>query len=196
MATLQQSVSLLQKDKEYLHKQKLELSVRLAQEEERLQRLQVCAAAAACTSLGSSCRHAEAVCLLVQVQLDDTKKAREDAYEKYAASRLVLSGPQSPHAHPVFAFKLHFHVFFYANRDQYRSEYENKLQDELESIRLKTSLEIEKLQRSSREMYERENRYRPGGTLSGPPTFPRGADSGQTLRSFYSAPQEPTRGQR
>lgn len=41
---MQQSVSLLQKDKEYLHKQNTELSVRLAQEEERLQRLQVCAA--------------------------------------------------------------------------------------------------------------------------------------------------------
>lgn len=46
VATLQQSASLLQKDKEYLHKQNVELSVRLAQEEERLQRLQVCAAAA------------------------------------------------------------------------------------------------------------------------------------------------------
>lgn len=43
---MQQSVSLLQKDKEYLHKQKVELSVRLAQEEERVQRLQVCTAAA------------------------------------------------------------------------------------------------------------------------------------------------------
>uniref|UniRef100_H3DI21 Progesterone immunomodulatory binding factor 1 n=1 Tax=Tetraodon nigroviridis TaxID=99883 RepID=H3DI21_TETNG len=103
VASLQQSVSLLQKDKEYLHKQNTELSVRLAQEEERLQRL--------------------------QVQLDDAKKAREDAYEKYVASR-----------------------------DQYRSQYENKLRDELEGIRLKTSAELENLQRSSREMYERENR--------------------------------------
>ncbi|XP_056904386.1 progesterone-induced-blocking factor 1 isoform X1 [Takifugu flavidus] len=103
VATLQQSVTLLQKDKEYLHRQNMELNVRLAQEEERLQRL--------------------------QVQLDDTKKAREDTYERYVASR-----------------------------DQYKSEYEDKLRDELENIRLKTSQELENLQRSSREMYERENR--------------------------------------
>lgn len=41
VATLQQSVTLLQKDKEYLHRQNMELNVRLAQEEDRLQRLQV-----------------------------------------------------------------------------------------------------------------------------------------------------------
>lgn len=71
----------------------------------------------------------------------------------------VHSHPQTPHSRPVFTFNFHFHVFFFfANRDQYRSEYEKKLKDELESIRVKTSLEIENLQRSSREMYERENR--------------------------------------
>lgn len=37
-------------------------------------------------------------------------------------------------------------------------EYESKLREELENIRLKTHQEIDKLQRSSREMYERENR--------------------------------------
>ncbi|KAM9727074.1 progesterone-induced-blocking factor 1 [Menidia menidia] len=103
VATLQQSVTLLQKDKEYLHRQNMELSVRCAHGEDRLERL--------------------------QVQLEDTKRAREDAYEKYVASR-----------------------------DHYKSEYENKLREELENIRLKTSLEIDNLQRTSREMYERENR--------------------------------------
>ncbi|KAF3708112.1 Progesterone-induced-blocking factor 1 [Channa argus] len=103
MATLQQSVTLLQKDKEYLHRQNMELSVRCAHEEDRLERL--------------------------QVQLEDTKKAREDAFEKYVASR-----------------------------DHYKSEYENKLREDLENIRLKTSQEIDNLQRTSREMYERENR--------------------------------------
>uniref|UniRef100_A0A672H470 Progesterone immunomodulatory binding factor 1 n=1 Tax=Salarias fasciatus TaxID=181472 RepID=A0A672H470_SALFA len=104
VATLQQSVTLLQKDKEYLHRQNMELSVRCAHEEDRLERL--------------------------QVQLEETKKARENAYEKYVASR-----------------------------DHYKSEYENKLREELENIRLKTSQEIEHLQRTSREMYERENRH-------------------------------------
>uniref|UniRef100_A0A667X5K4 Progesterone immunomodulatory binding factor 1 n=1 Tax=Myripristis murdjan TaxID=586833 RepID=A0A667X5K4_9TELE len=103
VATLQQSVTLLQKDKDYLHRQNMELSVRCAHEEDRLERL--------------------------QVQLEDTKKAREEAYEKYVASR-----------------------------DHYKSEYETKLREELENIRLKTSQEIDNLQRTSREMYERENR--------------------------------------
>lgn len=43
-------------------------------------------------------------------------------------------------------------------RDHYKTEYENKLHDELEQIRLKTNLEIEQLRNASREMYERENR--------------------------------------
>ncbi|KAM4729540.1 progesterone-induced-blocking factor 1 [Anableps anableps] len=103
VATLQQSVTLLQKDKEYLNRQNMELSVRCAHQEDRVDRL--------------------------QVQLEDAKKARENTYEKYVASR-----------------------------DYYKSEYENKLREELENIRLKTSQEIENLQRTSREMYERENR--------------------------------------
>ncbi|MEQ2312007.1 hypothetical protein AMECASPLE_026463, partial [Ameca splendens] len=103
VATLQQSVTLLQKDKDYLHRQNMELSVRCAHQEDRIDRL--------------------------QVQLEDAKKARENTYEKYVASR-----------------------------DYYKSEYENKLREELENIRLRTSQEIENLQRTSREMYERENR--------------------------------------
>ncbi|XP_067297491.1 progesterone-induced-blocking factor 1 isoform X2 [Pseudorasbora parva] len=103
VATLLQSVTLMQKDKEYLNKQNMELNVRCAHQEDRLDRL--------------------------QTQLEDTKKAREDAYEKYVASR-----------------------------DHYKTEYENKLRDELERIQMKTSHEIENLQRASKEMYERENR--------------------------------------
>ncbi|XP_016109298.1 progesterone-induced-blocking factor 1-like [Sinocyclocheilus grahami] len=103
VATLQQSVTLMQKDKDYLNRQNMELNVRCAHQEDRLDRM--------------------------QTQLEDTKKAREDAYEKYVASR-----------------------------DHYKTEYENKLRDELEHIRTKTSHEIESLQRASKEMYERENR--------------------------------------
>ncbi|XP_053563903.1 progesterone-induced-blocking factor 1 [Bombina bombina] len=103
VTTLQQSVSLLQKDKEFLNRQNMELNVRCAHEEDRLERL--------------------------QAQLEDAKKAREEMYEKYVASR-----------------------------DHYKTEYENKLRDELEQIKLKTNHEIEQLRGASKEMYERENR--------------------------------------
>ena len=43
-------------------------------------------------------------------------------------------------------------------RDHYKTEYENKLRDELEQIKLKTNQEIDQLRSASREMYERENR--------------------------------------
>uniref|UniRef100_A0AAY4F0W9 Progesterone-induced-blocking factor 1 n=1 Tax=Denticeps clupeoides TaxID=299321 RepID=A0AAY4F0W9_9TELE len=100
---LLQAITLLQKDKEYLNRQNMELNVRCAHDEERLERL--------------------------QIQLEDCKRAREEVYEKYVTSR-----------------------------DHYKTEYENKLRDELEHIRLKTGHEIENLQRTSKEMYERENR--------------------------------------
>uniref|UniRef100_A0A8C5LYF7 Progesterone immunomodulatory binding factor 1 n=1 Tax=Leptobrachium leishanense TaxID=445787 RepID=A0A8C5LYF7_9ANUR len=103
ISTLQQSVSLLQKDKEFLSRQNMELNVRCAHEEDRLERQ--------------------------QRQVEDAKKAREEMYEKYVASR-----------------------------DHYKTEYENKLRNELEQIRLKTSQEIEQLRGASKEMYERENR--------------------------------------
>ncbi|XP_063160602.1 progesterone-induced-blocking factor 1 [Candoia aspera] len=102
-AVLQQSVTLLQKDKDYLNRQNMELSVRCAHEEDRLERL--------------------------HVQLEDAKKAREEMYEKYVTSR-----------------------------DHYKMEYENKLHDELEQLRQKTSQEIEQLRTATKEMYERENR--------------------------------------
>ncbi|XP_059147396.1 progesterone-induced-blocking factor 1-like [Physella acuta] len=62
-------------------------------------------------------------------QLEDAKLAREEMYEKYVASR-----------------------------DQYKSDYENKLKEELEQIRVRTNGEIDRLRTSTREMYERENR--------------------------------------
>uniref|UniRef100_A0A6I8PZB3 Progesterone immunomodulatory binding factor 1 n=1 Tax=Xenopus tropicalis TaxID=8364 RepID=A0A6I8PZB3_XENTR len=105
VATLRQSVSLLQKDKEFLSRQNMELNVRCAHEQDRMERL--------------------------QAQMEDAKKAREETYEKYVASR-----------------------------DHYKTEYENKLRDELEQIRMKTNQEIEQLRGASKEMYERENRYR------------------------------------
>ncbi|KAH3849855.1 hypothetical protein DPMN_092259 [Dreissena polymorpha] len=63
------------------------------------------------------------------IQLDDAKRSREEMYEKYVTSR-----------------------------EQYKSEYENKLRDELEQIRVRTNGEIDRLRTSSKEMYERENR--------------------------------------
>ncbi|XP_073436480.1 progesterone-induced-blocking factor 1 [Dendrobates tinctorius] len=103
VSTLRQSVSLLQKDKEFLNRQNMELNIRCSHEEDRMERL--------------------------QSQLEDAKKAREQMYEKYVASR-----------------------------DHCKTEYENKLRDELEQIRLKTNQEIEQLRGASKEMYERENR--------------------------------------
>ncbi|NXP77412.1 PIBF1 factor, partial [Ramphastos sulfuratus] len=103
LATIQQSLNLLQKDKDYLNRQNTELSVRCAHEEDRLERL--------------------------QIQLEDAKKAREEMYEKYVASR-----------------------------DHYKAEYEKRLNEELEQIRLKTNQEIDQLRSTSKEMYERENR--------------------------------------
>ncbi|NWV28403.1 PIBF1 factor, partial [Origma solitaria] len=107
LATIQQSLNLLQKDKDYLNRQNMELSVRCAHEEDRLERL--------------------------QIQLEDAKKAREEMYEKYVASRQVIM----------------YH---------YKAEYEKRLHEELEQIRLKTNQEIEQLRCTSKEMYERENR--------------------------------------
>ncbi|NWT50627.1 PIBF1 factor, partial [Erythrocercus mccallii] len=107
LATVQQSLNLLQKDKDYLNRQNMELSVRCAHEEDRLERL--------------------------QIQLEDAKKAREEMYEKYVASRQVIV----------------YH---------HKAEYEKRLHEELEQIRLKTNQEIEQLRSTSKEMYERENR--------------------------------------
>ncbi|CAH1778272.1 unnamed protein product [Owenia fusiformis] len=65
----------------------------------------------------------------INTQLETVKKAREELYEKYM------------HA-----------------RDQYKSEYEMKLREQLDEIRVRTNTEIDRLKTSTREMYERENR--------------------------------------
>ena len=46
-----------------------------------------------------------------------------------------------------------------ADREKYRSDYEEKLRSELEQIRVRTDAEIERLKASTREVYERENRF-------------------------------------
>ncbi|XP_044293811.1 progesterone-induced-blocking factor 1 isoform X3 [Varanus komodoensis] len=79
--------------------------------------------------LSVRCAHEEDRLERLQVQLEDAKKAREEMYEKYVTSR-----------------------------DHYKTEYENKLHDELEHLRQKTSQEIEQLRTATKEMYERENR--------------------------------------
>ncbi|XP_053240651.1 progesterone-induced-blocking factor 1 isoform X2 [Podarcis raffonei] len=81
--------------------------------------------------LNVRCAHEEDRLERLQVQLEDAKKAREEIYEKYVTSR-----------------------------DHYKTEYENKLHNELEQIRQKTSQEIQQLRTATKEMYERENRYR------------------------------------
>lgn len=49
-------------------------------------------------------------------------------------------------------------VYLFIYRDHYKTEYEKRLHEELEQIRLKTNQEIEQLRSTSKEMYERENR--------------------------------------
>ena len=44
------------------------------------------------------------------------------------------------------------------DRDKCRSDYEEKLRTELEQVRLRTDVELDRLKTSTREMYERENR--------------------------------------
>lgn len=51
-----------------------------------------------------------------------------------------------------------FSLLLRFNRDQYKSEYETKLREELELIRVRTNAEIDRLRTSTKEMYERENR--------------------------------------
>ncbi|CAF0983362.1 unnamed protein product [Adineta ricciae] len=65
----------------------------------------------------------------LEAALDETKRAKELLYEKHISTR-----------------------------DAYKTEYENKLSVELEQLRSKTTLEIEKLRDGVKEMYERENR--------------------------------------
>ncbi|CAF3584409.1 unnamed protein product [Rotaria socialis] len=66
---------------------------------------------------------------ILEASLDETKRAKEILYEKHISTR-----------------------------DAYKTEYENKLAAELEQLRSKTTLEIDKLRESTKEMYDRENR--------------------------------------
>ncbi|XP_061163800.1 progesterone-induced-blocking factor 1-like isoform X2 [Saccostrea echinata] len=81
------------------------------------------------SDLTNRCTYAEEKVQQSAHELEDAKRAREEMYEKYVSSR-----------------------------DQYKTEYENKLREELEQIRLKTNGEIDRLRTSTKEMYERENR--------------------------------------
>eukprot|EP00058_Branchiostoma_floridae_P026016 XP_002611506.1 hypothetical protein BRAFLDRAFT_117194 [Branchiostoma floridae] len=103
LSAAKQALALLRQDKDYLTKQSNDLGSKMTFNEERLQQL--------------------------TVQLDDAKRAREEMYEKYVASR-----------------------------DHYKAEYERRLAEELDQIRVKTDQEMDRLRVSTREMYERENR--------------------------------------
>uniref|UniRef100_A0A674GYD5 Progesterone immunomodulatory binding factor 1 n=1 Tax=Taeniopygia guttata TaxID=59729 RepID=A0A674GYD5_TAEGU len=69
LATIQQSLNLLQKDKDYLNRQNMELSVRCAHEEDRLERL--------------------------QIQLEDAKKAREEINAVAEKERAITAEKES-----------------------------------------------------------------------------------------------------
>nr|XP_054770720.1 progesterone-induced-blocking factor 1-like [Lytechinus pictus] len=73
--------------------------------------------------------HAEERLLCAQADVDHAKRSREELYEKYIESR-----------------------------DQCKVEYETRLREELESIRLRTETEIDKLKSTMRDTFERENR--------------------------------------
>lgn len=62
-------------------------------------------------------------------QLEKSKQSREELYERYVTSR-----------------------------DQYKSDYEEKLKRQLEDLRIRNDVEIDRLKTSTRELYERENR--------------------------------------
>ncbi|KAJ7356253.1 Progesterone-induced-blocking factor 1 [Desmophyllum pertusum] len=62
-------------------------------------------------------------------QLGETKQAREELYEKYISVR-----------------------------EQYKSEYELRLKTELDDIKGKTSIELDKIRGDTKDMFERENR--------------------------------------
>lgn len=73
------------------------------------------------------CKVAEDKLEQTERSLDDVKRAKEDLYEKLMTSR-----------------------------DAYKLEYELKLNQELDNLKIKTNNEIEKLRTSTKEFYERE----------------------------------------
>ncbi len=98
-----QTVALLKQDKEYLNRQLQELRGRCTLAEERLEQ--------------------------TSKQLEETKRAREELYEKYISVR-----------------------------EQYKSEYELRLKTELDDIKERTSVELDKIRNDTKDMFERENR--------------------------------------
>ncbi|KAL9973441.1 hypothetical protein ACROYT_G019903 [Oculina patagonica] len=98
-----QTVALLKQDKEYLNRQLQELRGRCTLAEERLEH--------------------------TSKQLEETKRAREELYEKYISVR-----------------------------EQYKSEYELRLKTELDDIKGRTSVELDKIRDDTKDMFERENR--------------------------------------
>ncbi|XP_062507788.1 progesterone-induced-blocking factor 1-like [Corticium candelabrum] len=99
----QQTLALLTQDKEYLTRQVQDLTGR--------------------------CHHAEERADSLNGQLLESKKAREDLYEKFVVSR-----------------------------EQSKSEYERKLSDEIQKLRSQTAVELDQVRTSLKDMYERENR--------------------------------------
>lgn len=94
---------MLKQDKDYMNRQLQEIRGRCTLAEERLEQ--------------------------TIKQLDETKQAREELYEKYISVR-----------------------------EQYKSEYEMRLKTELDDIKGKTSNELDRIRVDTKEMFERENR--------------------------------------
>ncbi|XP_022091596.1 progesterone-induced-blocking factor 1-like [Acanthaster planci] len=103
LSTVNQELSLLRQDKDYLHRQLSDLTGKYNHTDSRLRD--------------------------TVTDLENAKRAREELYEKYVESR-----------------------------DRYKAEYESRLREELEAIRLRTDTEVDKLKKTTREMFERENR--------------------------------------
>ena len=49
------------------------------------------------------------------------------------------------------------YMYVHTHRQQQKEEYSSQLQQELDSIRTKTNLEMEQLRKQTKEMFEREN---------------------------------------
>ncbi|XP_033646351.1 progesterone-induced-blocking factor 1-like [Asterias rubens] len=103
LSTINQELSLLRQDKDYLQRQLNDVTSKYDHSDSRLKD--------------------------TSTDLENAKRSREELYDKYVESR-----------------------------DQYKAEYESKLRQELEAIRLRTDTEVDKLRTTTRDMFERENR--------------------------------------
>ncbi|KAG1693189.1 Progesterone-induced-blocking factor 1 [Nymphon striatum] len=81
------------------------------------------------TEQKSRCDILEDRCSHLSLELDKMKQAREILYEKYIG-----------------------------NREQCKAEYQSKVEQEIGDLHMKTTQEIDRIQRSVRDMYERESR--------------------------------------